>query len=48
MDLGELTQGKQVMFRDSMTNGIELFGELMLATVALLIPLVALSLFLTT
>jgi hypothetical protein len=48
MDLGGLTQGKQVMFRNSMTNGIELLGEVMLAAVALLIPLVALSLFLTT
>ena len=36
------------MFRNFMVNGIEQLGEVMLATVALLIPLVVVALLLTT
>lgn len=36
------------MFRNFTLNGIEQLGDLMLAAVALLIPLVAIALFLTT
>lgn len=35
------------MFRNFKANGIELLGEAMLATVALLLPLVAIGLLLT-
>ena len=36
------------MFRNFMANGIEPLGEVMLAAVALIVPLVALALLLTT
>jgi hypothetical protein len=48
MELGRLTQGKQVMFRNFTFNDIERLGEVMLAAVALLLPLVAAGLLLTT
>jgi len=43
-----MTQGKQVMLRNFIEHNIEQLGDLVLGAVALLIPVLALLLVLTT
>jgi hypothetical protein len=46
-DLGSVQQGEWMMFRNFTFNDIERLGEVMLAVVALMIPVLAITLFLS-